>query len=154
MEDNMEKITQADVNKDFILMAIDDTNWIYDAFKNDDIEPIADDMSASKNALEASLTYINELEEENQYFVDTWDNELHNRQVMLQHLYRKHCIEKTFKKRIPWEAYHYLLDNWKAYANNPVYFYDFTSLIMKDVDERNFTFFSYRDALDKAFEVQ
>lgn len=150
----MEKITQADVNKDFILMVIDDTNWIYDAFKNDDIEPIADDMSASKNALEAALTYINELCEENQYFVDTWDNELHNRQVMLQHLYRKHCIEKTFKKRIPWEAYHYLLDNWKAYANNPVYFYGFTSLIMKDVDEHNFTFFSYRDALNKAFEVQ
>ena len=150
----MEEITQADVNKDFILMVIDDTNWIYDAFKNDDIEPIADDMSTSKNALEVALTCINELCEENQYFVDTWDNELHNRQVMLQHLYRKHCIEKTFKKRIPWDAYHYLLDNWKAYANNPVYFHDFTSLIMKDVDERNFTFFSYRDALNKAFEVQ
>lgn len=150
----MEEITQEDVNKDFILMVIDDTNWIYDAFKNDDIEPLSGDMSASKNALEASLTYINDLGKENQYFVDTWENELHNRQIMLQHLYRKHCIEKTFKKRIPWEAYHYLLDNWKAYANNPVYFYDFTSLIMKDVDERNFTFFSYRDALDKAFEVQ
>lgn len=150
----MEKITQVDVDKNFILGVIDDTNWIYDAFKNDDIEPSADDMSASKNALEMSLTTINALDEDNAYFVEAWDNELHDRQVMLQHLYRKHCIEKTFKKRIPWEAYHYLIDNWKAYANNPVYFHGFTSLIMEDVDEHNFTFFSYRDALNKAFEVQ
>lgn len=155
-----EKVTQADVDKDFILMVIDDTNWIYDSYKNDDITPLSGDMSAANNALIMALTHINGLGEENQYFVDTWERELSNRQIMLQHLYRKHCIEKTFKKfdrtcnRIPWEAYKYLLEKWKAYADNPVGYLELTSFIMEDVKKQNFTFFSYKDALDKAMAVE